>query len=58
MKTSSRESFTTHLDAFESSTGLGSSNSMSIVTTEGNMKRAHTQTRDFEINIFMAKQNS
>lgn len=42
-----KQCLTTHIDAFEPSTGLGSSNSESIVTTEGNAECAPMQTRDF-----------
>lgn len=42
-----KECLTTHTDVFEPSTGLGSSNSESIVTTEGNAECAPMQTRDF-----------
>lgn len=42
-----KECLTTHTDAIESSTGLDSSNSESIVTTEGNVEYAPMQTHDF-----------
>lgn len=47
-----KECFTTHLAAFESSAGLGSSNNASIVTTEGNEECAHIQTCDFRDKYF------